>query len=80
MPLEPECREQLVGAREQRVVAPSDAESTKSERLHARPRLHEIGGVRLDPFVLAERDEGVHARGEDTGPPDERALDRKLDE
>ena len=34
----------------------------------------------LDPVVLAERDEGVHARREDAGPPDERALDRKLDE
>ena len=80
MPLEPERREQLVRTRQKLVVAARDAERTQGERLHGRPRLGQLRRFPLDPVVSPERDERVDSRREDPRPPDERALDRKLDE
>ena len=56
MPLEPEGREQLVGARKHGVVASRDAQGSESEWLHARPRLHELDddSARVDSDAEAE--------------------------
>ena len=80
MPFEAETGEALVRPVQELVVAPGDAECTQGERLHGCTRLGQLRRFTLDLIVPSERDEGVKPRSEDPRPPDERTLDRQLDE
>ena len=80
MPNEAKGSEALVGPCQKLVIAPCDTERPQGERLHGRARLGQLRRFTLDLIVPSERDEGVEPRSEDPRPPDERTLDRQLDE
>src|SRR4026209_840241 len=80
MPAETERREELVRAHQQLVVPSRIAECAESERLVGGSCLNQLWRLELDAVPHAERDEGIEPGREDSRTPDQRALDRKIDE